>query len=601
MRPGARRARARVGGRRRARRWPPPPSWAPTCARSASRVAADDAGRAVVAWSQRASAAAAYRERAVAALRAAPATRRSARPSRWAARGAAAEPGAGAAGSRRRGARGMERRALRGSGAAPLRVAGHAAALAAILAPSSHPEGRTTWQWTASSEPDRGRTSAIRAPSRTTAHTFTGWISTTGNVWVARYTAGGQAHQARDLQGPRPRRPQQPVARLPPRRAHHGLLLAALRAPPAAPGDPERDALHGLAEPVLDQRLRAGAHRRRPTSPAAWATPIPNPVQLKRQAVAVLARRRLEPDLLLHRRRHPLGAGPRARVLRARAAAVHEVRRRRQRSIHGIFTDGHPENWKNSLHYMRYENRALYAASGAKLGTPGPGAVAHLQARPHLQLLRPGRARVGARHRAHRRGPPAGRLHAPGRQPRHLLLRLPQRHEVDQPQDRRGRGRPPVLPLRRRDPRPRGSALRLPVAHDRPLEPGRAVVHAGLGAHVDASAAHQRPQRLRHPPGDAARARRAPTASSTSGATSAPSASRTTRRASTRSTSRPPRGGGLLQRAADARGVEPVRGAVVGGRCRSGAARRSATPSASSRCGRSARAAATSAADVPAR
>ena len=23
------------------------------------------------------------------------------------------------------------------------------------------------------------------------------------------------------------------------------------------------------------------------------------------------------------------------------------------KSIHGIFTDGHPENWKNSLHYMR--------------------------------------------------------------------------------------------------------------------------------------------------------------------------------------------------------------------------------------------------------
>ena len=53
VRPGARRARARLRGGADARRWPPPPSWAPTCARSASRVAADDAGRAVVAWSQR--------------------------------------------------------------------------------------------------------------------------------------------------------------------------------------------------------------------------------------------------------------------------------------------------------------------------------------------------------------------------------------------------------------------------------------------------------------------------------------------------------------------------------------------------------------------
>ena len=53
--------------------------------------------------------------------------------------------------------------------------------------------------------------------------------------------------------------------------------------------------------------------------------------------------------------------------------------------------------------------------------------------------------------------------------------------------------RAPVLPLRRRDARPRGPARRLPVAHDRQLEPGRAVVHAGLGAHVDAPPADQRP------------------------------------------------------------------------------------------------------------
>jgi hypothetical protein len=39
------------------------------------------------------------------------------------------------------------------------------------------------------------------------------------------------------------------------------------------------------------------------------------------------------------------------------------------RRIHGIFTDGHPENWKNSLHYMRYEAGSLYAMSGRRLGT----------------------------------------------------------------------------------------------------------------------------------------------------------------------------------------------------------------------------------------
>jgi BNR repeat-containing family member len=41
----------------------------------------------------------------------------------------------------------------------------------------------------------------------------------------------------------------------------------------------------------------------------------------------------------------------------------------RNDEIHGIFTDGHPENWKNSLHYLRLEGGKLFAASGRRLGT----------------------------------------------------------------------------------------------------------------------------------------------------------------------------------------------------------------------------------------
>ena len=47
-----------------------------------------------------------------------------------------------------------------------------------------------------------------------------------------------------------------------------------------------------------------------------------------------------------------------------------------------------------------------------------------------------------------------------------------------------------LLPLRRRDARPRGPALRLPLANDRPLESGRAVVHAGLRPDLADPAAH---------------------------------------------------------------------------------------------------------------
>ena len=149
-----------------------------------------------------------------------------------------------------------------------------------------------------------------------------------------------------------------------------------------------------------------------------------------------------------------------------------------KRRIHGIFTDGHPENWKNSLHYARYENEALYAMDGRKLGT-FKDIPLHTSKLDHIYNY----SDAGGRAWGHdialtADGPPARRLHAPGQQPRHLLVRLPQRHEVAEPQDRRGRGRAAVLPLRRRDPRPRGPARRLPLAHDRQLEPGRAVVHA---------------------------------------------------------------------------------------------------------------------------
>ena len=231
-----------------------------------------------------------------------------------------------------------------------------------------------------------------------------------------------------------------------------------------------------------------------------------------------------------------------------------------RRTIHGIFTDGHPENWKNSLHYMRYEGKTLFAASGREARHAEPGAAAHLQARPHLQLLRPGRARLGARHRAHRRGPAAGRLHAPGRQPRHLLLRLPQRHEVDQPQDHRGRrraARPSTRAARRSTTR-----IRAFVYLSRTIGRWNQVEQwftPDDGPHVDAPAAH------RPTPTATASARSrpagcgAPTGSSTSGATSARSASPTTRRASTRSTSRrgtPPTSGGC-------RSVQAVGGAVV--------------------------------------
>ena len=297
--------------------------------------------------------------------------------------------------------------------------------------------------------------------------TFTGWISTTGNVWVARYTRRRAADQARDLQGPRARRPQQPVARLPARRAHHGVLLAALRAPPAAARDPEQDALHGVVEPVLDQRLRAGAHRRhqRPRRPRATRirTRSSSRTGCGCSGAGATGTRRSPTPTTACTGSRPASSCTSGTAQRPYTKYVGDG----NASIHGIFTNGHPTNWKNSLFYMRYETGDLYEASGRRIGSIRSVPLHTTKLDLIYRYSDQRRARVGARHRAHRRGPAARRLHAPGRQPRHLLLRLPQRHEVDQPQDRRGRRRPPVLPLRRRDPRPRGPAHRLPLTHDR--------------------------------------------------------------------------------------------------------------------------------------
>ena len=224
--------------------------------------------------------------------------------------------------------------------------------------------------------------------------------------------------------------------------------------------------------------------------------------------MAVLARRRLEPDLLLHARRPHLGAGARAAALGRPAAALLEVRRRREAP--------HPRHLHRGPREPLQEQPLLPALRELRLvrgrrraaGKPAQCAAAHLAARPHLQVHRGDGQRVATRHRADRRRQAAHRLHPPGRQPRHLLLRVPQRQPVGQPQDRRRRPRLPLLHLRRGHAGPRGSAHRLPVAPDRRLPPGGGLGDPRRGPYLDVAAAHCGSRPLLHPPGDTAWARR---------------------------------------------------------------------------------------------
>ena len=205
-----------------------------------------------------------------------------------------------------------------------------------------------------------------------------------------------------------------------------------------------------------------------PTSRAGWGTPIPNPIQLRDKLWLFWRGGGWNPTFSytedgLHwvpaRELVHFGGGQRPYAKYVGDGRPANPRHLQQRP---------PEHWKNGLHYLRYEARDLFAVGGRRLGTPRRRAAAHVQARPHLPLLRAGRAAPG---RTTSRSPPkAGRgssTRAAGGQDT-FYYALPQRRAVDQPQDRRGRRRPRALLLRRRDARPRGPALRLPLTNDRP-------------------------------------------------------------------------------------------------------------------------------------
>ena len=259
-------------------------------------------------------------------------------------------------------------------------------------------------------------------------HTFTGWISTTGNVWVARYTAAASSPSALIFRGLGRDDHNNPSLVF----RRDGQSWCSSRRTRATtcrrPGSPSvmryMVSLHPYSIEgfgrvrTVDQRAgRTRLHLSEP-DPAAG------------QAVALLARRRLESDLLLHRGRHRTGcrrasSSTSAAAQRPYAKYVGDGNRR----IHAIFTDGHPAATGRTASTTCATRPGALHRGRAPARDAGARAAAHVKARPHLQVLRRRRAGVAARHRADRRGPAARRLHPPRRRPRHVLLRVPQRHE----------------------------------------------------------------------------------------------------------------------------------------------------------------------------
>jgi BNR repeat-containing family member len=199
-------------------------------------------------------------------------------------------------------------------------------------------------------------------------HTFTGWISTTGNVWVARYTAGGRLTKRVIFKGLGRDDHNNPslvfrhdghiVVFFSPHSGHH--------LPP--PGIPSVMRYMVSLHPYSIDGF--GRVRTVPTNVlGGLGYTYPNPIQLEDKLWLFWRGGAWNPTFSYTEdgvhwvpARELVYFG---RAQRPYAKYVGDGNRR----IHGIFTDGHPENWKNSLHYLRYEANSLYAASGRRIGT----------------------------------------------------------------------------------------------------------------------------------------------------------------------------------------------------------------------------------------
>ena len=199
-------------------------------------------------------------------------------------------------------------------------------------------------------------------------HTFTGWISTTGNVWVARYTRGGQLSKKLIFRGRGRVDHNNPSLVF--RRDGHLLVFFCPHSgrdlPP--PGIPSvMRYMVGLHKHSIAEFGRV--HTVPTNVPGGLGYTYPNPIQLEDKLWLFWRGGGWNPtfsytedgrDWVPARElvRSHTGQRPYAKY-------VGDGRRR----IHAIFSDGHVSSYRNGLHYLRYEGGDLYAVGGRRLGS----------------------------------------------------------------------------------------------------------------------------------------------------------------------------------------------------------------------------------------
>ena len=200
-------------------------------------------------------------------------------------------------------------------------------------------------------------------------HTFTGWISTTGNIWVAHIKPDGSFTKRVIYKGlgvddhNNPSLVFRPDGRIavffsP----HSGRFLP----PPSL--RPSRMRYRVSKHPFSINGFNPV--RTVPTNvPGGLGFTYPNPIQQKGKLWLFWRGGGWNPTFSYTRDgRKWVPARELVRSVdpeRPYSKYVGDGNRR----IHGIFTEGHANHFKNSLYYMRYENSGLFAMSGRRLGT----------------------------------------------------------------------------------------------------------------------------------------------------------------------------------------------------------------------------------------
>jgi hypothetical protein len=199
-------------------------------------------------------------------------------------------------------------------------------------------------------------------------HTFTGWISTTGNVWVARCTAGGTLTKRLLFRGLGRDDHNNPSLVF--RRDGHIVVFFCPHSGHQLPPPGIRSVMRYKVSLHRHSIEGFGRVRTVPTNvPGGLGYTYPNPIQLRDKLWLFWRGGNWNPtfsytedyltwvparELVVH------GGGE-----RPYAKYVGDGNRR----IHGIFTEGHPRNFRNSLYYVRYEAGVLYTVDGRRIGS----------------------------------------------------------------------------------------------------------------------------------------------------------------------------------------------------------------------------------------